>query len=193
MRDYDSRVTHDPARAVQPAPVPFERPSSVDTAHVVYSAAPVRGRTYGIVAGILGLIAVVPPVVGGRTGSLGEFATNAAAYAATLGIPLWIALITLWSVNRYGRIVLTRERLRVGRHELPVAALDAAAAREVALDKKGPLPPVVPGRVVRHMGGAWDTPMGLEPVVLALVDGSAVVVDVKDRPGFLTALRSVLV
>ena len=193
MRDYDSRVTHDPARAVQPAPVPFERPSSVDTAHVVYSAAPVRGRTYGIVAGMLGLIAVVPPVLGGRTGSLGEFATNAAAYAATLGIPLWIALITLWSVNRYGRIVLTRERLRVGRHELPVAAIDAAAAWQIALEKKGPLPPVVPGRVVRHMGGAWDTPMGLEPVVLALVDGTAVVVDVKDRPAFLTALRSVLV
>lgn len=123
-----------------------------------------------------------------------------------------IWLLTLWSMDRYGAITLTRELLRVGRDRVPVADIEpqwvrmlAARADPTLAQRLGTsattlqLPgtgQVDPGRG-RLLGGAHGTTLGDDLVTLELRrDGVArntrVSVPTKDRRGLLAGLLDAL-
>lgn len=147
---------------------------------------------------------VVPPLLeDGPPPSLADFLIDAAAYGVAWGVPVWVMLVTLWSMDFYGRVTLTRSTLRVGRERLPVADLDPVGAR--AVDRNHPslsarvrasagdlhLPRMrVEG--VRYLGGSYGTPYGMDSVTLPLRDGSGVRFYTRDRGALLTALNDVL-
>ena len=172
--------------------IPFERARPQPAADLVYESMPVRRRYFRIVAVLLALTSLLPPLFFGDTGSLGAYAVSALACCVAWGIPFWITLLTLWSVNRYGRIQITRRVLRVGRHQIPLTAIDTQVSRDLQLGT-AELDALVRQRShIRRMGGAYDTPAGMGAVLLPLVDGTAALMDCRDRQGLLTALRSVL-
>lgn len=172
--------------------IPFERARPQPAAEVVYESTPVRRRYFRIVAVLLTLISLLPPLYFGDTGSLGEYAVSALACCVAWGIPLWIVLLTLWSVNRYARIQLTRRVLRVGRHQIPLAAIDGQVVRDAPLGTPELDALIRQRSYIRRMGGAYDTPAGMGAVLLPMTDGTAAMVDTRDRDGLLTALGTVL-
>lgn len=174
---------------------------------VLYRAKAVGPRAWWLCWGLLSAIAVVPALL---QPSDEGFLLDLLAYAGAWGIPIWVTLLTLWSVDRYAAITLTRSTLRVGRDRLPVADLDPdgvravpreqpSAARRLAdsagqIQVPGTRIDLVsrPGRELRHLGGSWGTPLGMDSVLLPLRDGSAVLVDVRDRAGLLAAIDPLL-
>lgn len=115
-----------------------------------------------------------------------------------------IALVTLWSMERYGRIRLTREELRVGRHAVPLPDVDprmllaqAAAVPELAARwpqaagvdlSDAPMsarPPV--------MGGAYSEPMGHRSLYLLTRDKQYRRVPTKRPDALLAALLELTV
>lgn len=173
----------------------------------LYRVRAVSTRAWRIAWGLLLAVAVLPAVL---QPSEAGFLVDAPVYAVTWGIPLWVALLALWSINRYGDIAITPTTLAVGIHRVPLADLDPAGVREVPRRPPGvadrlttsleqvqvphtPLDTVSrPGRRVRILGGAWGTPAGMDAVELPLRDGTAVLVAVRDRAALLDALGSAL-
>ncbi len=110
-----------------------------------------------------------------------------------------IALLTLFSMERYGRIRLSGDVLRVGRDRLPVADLDrtwllgqvrvhpGTAARwpQSAEVSPGLLPGVSSAPL---LGGAYGVPGGATPVVLMLRDGTHRTVAARRPADLLDAL-----
>jgi hypothetical protein len=100
---------------------------------------------------LLGLLALYG-LLSGQARGLGHALTGAALYPVTIGIPVLIALLTLWFKDRHGAVTLTPDRLRVGRTTVPVQDLDltdllvqareipAMAERWAALLASTPLP-----------------------------------------------------
>jgi hypothetical protein len=123
-----------------------------------------------------------------------------------------IWLLTLWSINRYGAITLTRDTLRVGRDRVPVAQIEpqwvrmlAARADPSLAQRLGTSATTVQlpgaGQVDlgrgRLLGGAYGTTLGDDLVTLELRgDGVArntrVSVPTKDRRGLLAGLLDAL-
>lgn len=62
---------------------------------------------------------------------------SAALYPVTIGIPVVIALLTLWSIDRYGAVTLSPAELRVGRTTVPTADLDLTDLLQQARDTPG--------------------------------------------------------
>lgn len=105
---------------------------------------------------LLGLLALYG-LLSGLDQGLGYALAGAALYPVTLGIPVVIALLTLWSKDRYGAVTLTPDTLRVGRTTVPVHALDLTdlllQAREI------------PALAQRWAGLIASTPLPAERVV----------------------------
>lgn len=130
------------------------------------------------------------PGEGGHAGTA-SFAIGALVYGLVWGIPLWIALITAWSVNLYGTIELDQEVLRVGRERVPVRDIDRRSVLQLAAAPPGRRQ--APGRRAnRPTGGAYALPLGVGSVPIPLRDGRELLVQTRDRAGLLAALLAVL-
>ncbi|WP_457112510.1 hypothetical protein [Marmoricola sp. URHA0025 HA25] len=124
---------------------------------------------------------------------------------------LLIWLLTLWSINRYGAVTLTRETLRVGRDRVPVAQIEPQWVRMLAQRADPSLAQrlgtsattlQLPGeRQVdrgrgRLLGGAYGTTLGDDLVTLELRDDGLgnrrVSVPTRDRRGLLLGLLTAL-
>jgi hypothetical protein len=128
------------------------------------------------------------------------------------GMLFGVWLLTLWSINRYAAITLTRDTLRVGRDRVPVADIEPQWVRMLARRADPSLAQrletsattlqlpgatqVDPGRG-RLLGGAYGTTLGDDLVTLELRrDGvqrnARVSVPTKDRRGLLAGLLEAL-
>lgn len=117
-----------------------------------------------------------------------------------------IWLLTLYSINRYGTITLTRDTLRVGRDQLPVASIEPQWVRMLARRAEGAEPSTaerittsagalqLPGD--RHLdtsrgrllGGAYGATLGDDLITLELHGNKRVSVPTRDRRGLLAGL-----
>jgi len=150
-------------------------------------------------------LGVVMPIVQPAEDDV-PFVVDALGYVIAWGIPLWIALLTLWSLRRYGRVTVTRSELRVGRERIPVHQLDRdyvyLLATEIpALAGQVPDLPDLPwdrlrshrdARPARLLGGAYAEPIGVTSYPLMLTDGTAVAVATRDPAGLVKALLAVV-
>lgn len=118
-----------------------------------------------------------------------------------------IWLLTLWSINRYGAITLTRDTLRVGRDTLPVAQIEPQWVRMLArkadpsltarLTTSATTLQLPADRVAdtsrgRLLGGAYGTTLGDDLVTLELRGNQRVSVPTRDRRGLLAGLLTAL-
>lgn len=113
--------------------------------------------------------------------------------------------VLLASKNRYGSVVLTADRLKVGRESIAVADLwPRTFVTELDPATPSPLSRLRnstgavkddQGRLVaaqgRLAGGAWDVPLGSD-FVWVTVCGEPVVVTTNNRPAFVKALQEAL-
>jgi hypothetical protein len=123
------------------------------------------------------------------------------------GAVFGIWLLTLWSIDRYGAITLTRETLRVGRDTLAVAQIEPQWVRMLA----GKADPSLAARLAtsaatlqlpgdrvadtsrgRLLGGAYGTTLGDDLVTLELRGNQRVSVPTRDRRGLLVGLLTVV-
>ena len=141
---------------------------------------------------------------------LSSFQVVTAAIIPGMVFGVW--LLTLWSLNRYGAITLTRDTLRVGRDRVPVADIEPQWVRMLAhradptlVQRLGTSATTVqaPGASQvdagrgRLLGGAYGTTLGDDLVTLELRrDGAQrnarVSVPTKDRRGLLAGLLAAL-
>lgn len=155
----------------------------------------VSRRAWHVVLLLIALVGLVPPLFTERTAPYWQ---DVPIYSLVWGIPLWIALLTLWSINRYGTITLTGSTLRVGRAVVPLDTIDRQwvvmlAANDPALAAQAAALGVAaaPGRLPpggKLLGGAYDTPLGSETIPLRLTDGTRVRVATRDRTAFVHEL-----
>lgn len=135
------------------------------------------------------------PGEGGHAGTA-SFAIGALVYGLVWGIPLWIALITAWSVNLYGTIELDQEVLRVGRERVRVRDIDRDSVERLATTAPGRrarTPDATsPARPTRPAGGAYALPLGVGAVSVTLRDGREVALGTRDRAGLVQALLRVV-
>src|SRR5690606_19604621 len=134
-------------------------------------------------------VAILPPVLFGDVDSLGDLLVQVFAYGLAWGVPVWVTLLTLWSMDFYGKVTVTRSELRVGRDRMPLAELDPAGGR--AVDEDEPtlgrrvrssagdvhVPTSRPdpsGATYRYLGGSYGTPIGMDAISLPTRDGGAV-------------------
>lgn len=165
---------------------------------VVFSARGVGRTAWRIAWTLLASIAVLPAFLVEPYPALWQRLAMIPVYALTWGLPVWIGLLTLWSVNRYADITVTDEVLRVGREVLPLDRLDPRQVRARLAALTGPamrsgavgedLEPVR----VRHMGGAFGSTLGVPSVVVGLRDRQGLRIDARDPSALLSALASVL-
>lgn len=102
------------------------------------------------------------------------------------GVLFLVWLNLLYSLKRYGDITVTRDTLRVGRHERRIAHLDPHWLADPANTSTLP----ADRQVGDLLGGAWGSTLGGgDLVTLQLVDGTRVSVQTKDREGLVAALR----
>jgi hypothetical protein len=143
-------------------------------------------------------------------GGLSPFNVVFAAIAPGTVFGIW--LLTLWSMNRYGAISLTRETLRVGRDRVAVTDIEPQWVRMLATradptlaQRLGssatalqlPGSASVDGGRGRLLGGAYGATLGDDLVTLEVRrDGvqrhSRVSVPTKDRRGLLAGLLTAL-
>ena len=118
-----------------------------------------------------------------------------------------IWLLTLWSIDRYGTVTLTRDALRVGRDTVPVAEIEPQWVRMLAhkadpslAERLGTSATTLqlPGdRLVdpdrgRLLGGAYGATLGHDLVTLELRRNARVSVPTRDRRGLLGGLLTAL-
>ena len=122
-------------------------------------------------------------------------------------VTLGIWLLTLYSMNRYGTVTVTRDTLVVGRERLALDRLDPAWVRMLAGKASPPLRERVAASggsaavsdrdladrdTGRLLGGAYGSTLGSDVVTLRQSDGRRVGVATHDRPGLLDALLTAL-
>ena len=180
-----------------------------DSDRVVHRGRAVAGWLWWDTWAALLAAAVVPTLVYDDFDSTGDFLAQALGYGVVWGLVVWIVLITLWSMEFYGKVTLTRSDLRVGRDRVPLAELDPAGVRAVAANRPPSLGrrvrssmgdvhvptsrPVGPdGATFRYLGGSFGTPVGTDAISLPTRDGGAVRFSVRDRGALLAALYGVL-
>ena len=107
---------------------------------------------------------------------------SALLYPVTLGIPVVVALIGLWSVDVYGAVTLTRDELRVGRTRVPTSDLDLPDLLAQARDRTGlaerwggliastPLPQERGGGHAPMLGGSYGSTLG-SPALTVRLEG----------------------
>jgi len=123
------------------------------------------------------------------------------------GMIFGVWLLTLWSINRYGDVTVTRDSLRVGRENLPIASLDPDWVRMLAskaspqllerVTTAGGVPEIAEAELRkldsgRLVGGAYASTLGTDTVTLRLRAGGRVAVPSGDRAGLLSALLTAL-
>jgi hypothetical protein len=170
---------------------------------VLYARPAVSRRAWVIPFALLAAFTLVMVVK-----DLPDFETiTVVASVAGFSPVLAVWLLTLWSINRYGAITLTRQTLRAGRHSVPVAQIDPAWVRMLATKASPGLKErvlasaatfEVPGLELsngdrgRLLGGAYGATLGSDLVTLRLVDGSRVSAQTGDREGLLAGLLTAL-
>ncbi|MGJ9412582.1 hypothetical protein ACHAAC_07710 [Aeromicrobium sp. CF4.19] len=130
----------------------------------------------------------------GNTGAA-SFAAGALVYALVWGIPIWVALITVWSVNRYGSITLDGEQLRVGRERVRVEDIERDSVLRAASrppGRRAARADTYAASGKRPAGGSLALPTGVGAITVTLRDGREVVLQTRDRAGLLEALLSVV-
>jgi hypothetical protein len=166
---------------------------------VIYARKAVSGRAWAIPFVLVAVFTVVFVVL-----DLPDLtATSAIAPIGASSPALAIWLLTLWSINRYAAITLTRDTLRVGRHSVPVATIDPVWVRMLASKAAPGLRDrvlasaaafEVPGHETsngdrgRVLGGAYGATLGADLVTLRLLDGTRVSAQTSDRAGMLAGL-----
>jgi hypothetical protein len=148
---------------------------------------------------LLGLLALYG-LVSGLDRGIGYALTGAALYPVTLGIPVLIALLTLWSMDRYGAVTLTPSELRVGRATVRAQDVDltdlllqareipALAERWASVIASNPLPAE---RVVGQapmLGGSYGSTYGSGMLTVRLAAGGWRGIDTKRPIELLEAL-----
>lgn len=125
---------------------------------------------------------------------------SAALYPVTLGIPVLIALLTLWSIDRYGAITLTPRELRVGRATVATRDLDlpdlllqaretpALTGRWAPLIDRTPLPPERVVGQAKMLGGAYGSTYGSGTLTVRLEGLGWRTIDAKRPTELLDAL-----
>ncbi len=136
---------------------------------------------------------------------LSRFYLVTSAIAPGMIFGIW--LLTLWSINRYGDVTVTRDTLRVGRENLPIASLDPDWVRMLAskaspdllerVTAAGGIPEIAGAELRKRdsgrlVGGAYTSTLGTETVTLLLRAGGRVAVPSGDRAGLLSALLTAL-
>lgn len=131
---------------------------------------------------------------------LGYALLGAALYPVTLGIPVVIALLTLWSMDRYGAVDLTPSELRVGRTTVPTRDLDLPdlllqaretpelAGRWAPLIDRTPLPPERVVGQAKLLGGSYGSTYGSGMLTVRLAAGGWRGIDTKRHTELLDAL-----
>lgn len=161
-------------------------------------------RTAWAIPLVLVVVVMIYAVVSGLADD--NLGRSVLAFGIGVAPILVIWLLTLWSINRYGDVTVTRETLRVGRSTVPVAELrrDWVAMLAERAD------PTLGARLAdwgqlavtqdrqldggrgRLLGGGFGANLGQELVTLELTDGSRVSAPTKDRRGLLAALLTAL-
>jgi hypothetical protein len=166
---------------------------------VIYARRAVSGRAWAVPFVLL--LALVVFVVVKDLPDPSAGAALAVVGASSPVLAVW--LLTLWSINRYAAVTLTRDTLRVGRHTVPVAELDPVWIRMLATKAAPSLRErvvasaatfEVPGHETsntdrgRLLGGSYAATLGADLVTLRLLDGTRVSVQTSDRTGLLAGL-----
>jgi hypothetical protein len=175
---------------------------------VIYARKPVSRTMWLLPVGLWAAASVALLLTADGELSTAQVVLSVIGPGAIFGI--W--LLTLWSINRYAAVTLTRQTLRVGRDRVPVADIEpqwvqmlarradpslaqrlAASATTVQLPGDGQ----VDNERGRLLGGAFGTTLGADLVTLELRgDGlrrnERVSVPTKDRRGLLSGLLTAL-
>ncbi|MEU4603573.1 hypothetical protein AB0F43_11390 [Kribbella sp. NPDC023972] len=170
-------------------------------ADVIYQHRPVSRRMW-LLPIVLWIAATVAMLLTSQV-ELDTFQVTVSVIGPGALFGIW--LLTLWSINRYGAVTLTRESLRVGRHTIAVAEIEPQWVRMLA----GRADPALAQRIAPHhvsaerqarrdrgqlLGGAYGTVLGDDLVTLEL-HGSGqrrVSVPTRDRRGLLAGLVTAL-
>lgn len=174
-----------------------------DAGVVVYARKAVSARGWAVPFVLVGLL-----TLGFVVADLPH--VNATTVLAPVGASspvLLIWLLTLWSLDRYGAVTLTRETLRVGRDRVPVADIEPHWVRTLATKADPALAQrlgtsastvQVPGSKQadrdrgRLLGGAYAATFGDDLVTLELRGNERVTVPTRDRRGLLAGLLTAL-
>lgn len=176
---------------------------SASDAEVVYARRAVSRRAWAVPFVLLAAVTLV--LVVRDLPDVRPVTAVAAVGGFSPALVIW--LLTLWSIDRYGAITLTRSTLRVGRHRVPVREVDAAWVRMLAtraspglrdrvLASAGTFD--VPGVEAssrdrgRLLGGGFGAAIGADRITLRLVDGTRVSAQTGDREGLLSGLLTAL-
>lgn len=158
-----------------------------------------------VCAVILAGLAVVMPIVQPSSGDV-PFIVDSAVYTLLWGIPVWVALFAMWSIDRSGRTTVTSDELRVGRLRVPVGDIERASVVQLARQS-----PDLWRRLVASsgqidyealrfrdtgeppiLGGARATPLGADAITVTLRGQGPVLIPTADRDGLVSALLEVV-
>ncbi|MGY1821376.1 hypothetical protein [Geodermatophilus sp. SYSU D00079] len=132
-------------------------------------------RPFWLVAGVLGLLAVLGPALPGPG------VPPVVAVLVALAV-LGVVAAGVLSARRAWTLRVDDEALTVGRERVPLADVDAAHLRAVGAGTAG----VDAGAPV--LGGGWSVPRGRAGLPLRLTDGRTVLVPTRDPAALTTAL-----
>ena len=170
---------------------------------VVYARKAVSRRAWAIPFVLLAALVVVMVLT--DLPDVRSITVVAPLAAASPILAIW--LLTLWSINRYGAVTLTRETLRVGRDRVPVADIEPQWVRMLATRADPALAQrfgtsastlQLPGGRQgdrdrgRVLGGAYGATLGDDLVTLELRGNQRVSVPTRDRRGLLAGLLTAL-
>lgn len=152
---------------------------------------------------VLGLVLLVLVLASGLLG-VGSFVDGLLVGLLLAVLLGGVAALTLWSMQRYGRVRLTDDELRVGRHAVPVADVDpqallVQAAARPELAARWPQAAAVDPATVQVtskptvMGGAYAAPAGHRVLLLRTRDGQWRQVPTRRPDALLQALLEVTV
>lgn len=178
-------------------------PENAPASPVIYARKPVTRRMW-LVPVVLWVVATAAMLLTSGV-ALSTFQVVTAAIIPGTIFGIW--LLTLYSINRYGAITLTKDTLRVGRDTLPVARIEPQWVRMLARKADPSLAArlgtsattlQLPGdREVdtsrgRLLGGAYGSTLGDDLVTLELHGNERVSVPTRDRRGLLAGLLTAL-
>jgi len=170
---------------------------------VLYARKAVSRRAWAIPFALLAVL-VVAMVIADLPDVRGITVIAPVAAASPI-LVIW--LLTLWSINRYGAVTLTRDTLRVGRDRVPVADIEPQWVRMLATRADPALAQrlgasastlQLPGSRQadrdrgRLLGGAYGATVGDDLVTLELRHDQRVSVPTRDRRGLLAGLLTAL-
>ena len=148
----------------------------------LYRWRPVSRRSWAVPV-VLWVISTLALMLWASPRPIDTFDVVVSIVAPAMIFGVW--LLTLYSVDRYAAVTVTRTDLVVGRDRVAVAHLDAAWLA----DPQAAVTTPADGFVGGLLGGGWATVIGQGIVSLRLGDGGRVSVQTRDQQGLVAALR----